>query len=218
MFYKLPNLPAPQEQDSQMANASAAIRAANINDAEEIDLTFGVRLRELREERGLSQRELAKSCGIANTTISLIEKGKISPSLSSIKKILDGLSVTLSDFFSDNLVHEKQTFYHKSQLKTITDRRGVTLKQIGWDLAGQAMQILWGVYQVGGDTGEEMMSHDGEEGGFIVRGVFELTVGEDVRLLSAGDAYYFESRRPHRFRNVGGEIGEIISAQSPPSV
>ena len=51
MFYKLPNLPAPQEQDSQMANASAAIRAANINDAEEIDLTFGVRLRELRERR-----------------------------------------------------------------------------------------------------------------------------------------------------------------------
>lgn len=201
-----------------MASASAAIRAANISDAEEIDLTFGVRLRELRQERGLSQRELAKNCGIANTTISLIEKGKISPSLSSIKKILDGLSVTLSDFFSDNLVHEKQTFYHKSQLKTITDRRGVTLRQIGWDLAGQAMQILWGVYEVGGDTGEEMMAHDGEEGGFIVRGVFELTVGDDVRLLSAGDAYYFESCRPHRFRNVGSEIGEIISAQSPPSV
>lgn len=187
-------------------------------DSVELDQSFGARLKALRVDRGFSQRELAKKSGIANTTISLIEKGKMSPSLSSIKKILDGLSVTLSDFFSDNMTHERQTVYRKGQLKKLTDQRGLTLHQIGWDLAEQNMQILRGIYEVGSDTGHEMMSHKGEEGGFVLRGIFELTIGDDVQVLSAGDAYYFESHKPHRFRNVGTDTGEIISAQSPPSV
>jgi len=190
----------------------------DISSPEALDQSFGDRLRDLRVQRGMSQRELAKSSGIANTTISLIEKGKISPSLSSIKKVLDGLSVTLSDFFSDNLNHEKRIFYRKDQLKKLTDQRGVSLAQIGWDLTEQNMQILKGTYKPGGDTGEEMMTHAGQEGGFIVKGIFELTVDGEIETLTAGDAYYFESKKPHRFKNVGNEVGEIISAQSPPSV
>ncbi len=186
--------------------------------ADPVDESFGLRLRQLRVARGLSQRDLARLSGVANTTISLVEKGRISPSLSSIKKILDGLDTTLSAFFSDDLAHEPQTFYRRADLKKISDSKGISLTQIGWDVGGQAMQILWGVYAVGGDTGAEMMAHDGEEGGFIVRGVFEITVGGEVQVLSAGDAYYFDSRKPHRFRNIGAEVGEIISAQSPPSV
>ncbi|MBA4760067.1 cupin domain-containing protein [Sphingosinicella sp.] len=183
-----------------------------------VDESFGLRLRQLRTERGLSQRDLARLSGVANTTISLVEKGRISPSLSSIKKILDGLDTTLSAFFSDDLTHEPQTFYRRADLKKLSDGKGISLTQIGWDMGEQAIQIFWGVYAVGGDTGAEMMSHDGEEGGFVVKGVFEVTVGGDVQVLSAGDAYYFSSRKPHRFRNIGAEAGEIISAQSPPSV
>lgn len=201
-----------------MSNTSKLNAMDDSEGSVEFDQSLGERLKGMRVDRGLSQRELAKKSGIANTTISLIEKGKMSPSLSSIKKILDGLSITLSDFFSDNVTHERQTIYRKDQLKVLTDQKGLTLSQIGWDLAEQNMQILRGIYEVGGDTGHEMMSHTGEEGGFVVKGIFELTVGNDVQILSAGDAYYFESHVPHRFRNVGTDTGEIISAQSPPSV
>jgi mannose-6-phosphate isomerase-like protein (cupin superfamily) len=79
------------------------------------------------------------------------------------------------------------------------------------------MSILHERYNPGADTGEEMLSHAGEEGGVIVRGSIELTVGGQKRVLSPGDAYYFESRLPHRFRNIGDEACEIISANSPPT-
>jgi mannose-6-phosphate isomerase-like protein (cupin superfamily) len=79
------------------------------------------------------------------------------------------------------------------------------------------MSILHERYNPGADTGEEMLSHAGEEGGVVVRGAIELTVGGQKRTLGPGDAYYFESRLPHRFRNTGEEICEIISANSPPT-
>jgi len=61
-----------------------------------------------------------------------------------------------------------------------------------------------------------MLSHAGEEGGVIVKGKIELSGGGDSRVLAAGDAYYFKSSIPHRFRNPGREECELVSASSPP--
>jgi mannose-6-phosphate isomerase-like protein (cupin superfamily) len=72
-------------------------------------------------------------------------------------------------------------------------------------------------YRSKADTGSDMLSHKGEEGGVIVSGEIELTVGGQVRVLSRGDAYYFASALPHRFRNIGDEPCEIISASTPPT-
>jgi mannose-6-phosphate isomerase-like protein (cupin superfamily) len=62
-----------------------------------------------------------------------------------------------------------------------------------------------------------MLSHKGEEGGVVVSGKVELTVGGQTRILNVGDAYYFQSSVPHRFRNPGPEPCEIISAATPPT-
>jgi mannose-6-phosphate isomerase-like protein (cupin superfamily) len=62
-----------------------------------------------------------------------------------------------------------------------------------------------------------MLRHEGEEGGVVVRGEIELTVGTVARVLRAGDAYAFESSVPHRFRNLGSAPCEIVSACTPPS-
>ena len=62
-----------------------------------------------------------------------------------------------------------------------------------------------------------MLSHEGEEGGIVLRGKIELTVGDQVQTLLPGDAYYFKSTLPHRFRNPGNEECEIVSACTPPT-
>ena len=51
----------------------------------------------------------------------------------------------------------------------------------------------------------------------MIRGEIEVTVGDDVALLSAGDAYYFESNIPHRFRNPGDKECEVVSVCTPPN-
>ena len=59
------------------------------------DVDVGARLRALRLMHGLSQRELAKRAGVSNAIISLIEQNRSSPSVGSLKKVLDGLPVSL---------------------------------------------------------------------------------------------------------------------------
>jgi mannose-6-phosphate isomerase-like protein (cupin superfamily) len=93
----------------------------------------------------------------------------------------------------------------------------VSYRQVSRDLTGKAMQILHEHYKPSADTGEQMLTHDAEEGGVIIRGKLEVTVGDQVRVLGPGDAYYFDSRTPHRFRNAGSEECEVVSVNTPPS-
>ena len=72
-------------------------------------------------------------------------------------------------------------------------------------------------YDVGADTGETMLSHAGEEAGIVIRGRLEVTVGQQVRVLGPGEAYLFESRTPHRFRNARRIKCIVIAATTPPS-
>jgi mannose-6-phosphate isomerase-like protein (cupin superfamily) len=72
-------------------------------------------------------------------------------------------------------------------------------------------------YAPGADTGPELISHEAEEAGVIIRGEIEITVDDEVRVLGPGAGYLFNSRLPHRFRNTGDQDCEIISACTPPS-
>ncbi|HZT18415.1 MAG TPA: cupin domain-containing protein [Dongiaceae bacterium] len=180
------------------------------------DVDVGARLRSLRLMHGLSQRELAKRAGVSNAIISLIEQNRISPSVGSLKKVLDGLPVSLADFFGMELAPRPQTFFAAEELTEIAGGR-ISYRQVGRDLGGRALQILHERYEPGADTGETMLRHSAEEGAVVIRGRIEVTVGDQRRVLGPGEAYYFDSRLPHRFRNLGEEVCELVSACTPPS-
>jgi transcriptional regulator with XRE-family HTH domain len=177
----------------------------------------GVRLRAVREAQALSQRALARRAGVTNGTISLIEQNKSSPSVASLKKVLDGIPMSLAEFFAVEQPPSDQVFFSGDELLVLTEQ-DVTLRQVGGNLDGRALQILHERYAPGADTGKSMLSHDSEEGGIVLKGRVEITVGSRKQVLGPGDAYYFDSRLPHRFRNVGDEQCEIISACTPPSL
>jgi transcriptional regulator with XRE-family HTH domain len=182
-----------------------------------MSLNVGAHLKSVRQMYGLSQRELAKRAGVTNGLISLIEQNRVSPSVSSLKKVLDGIPMDLADFFTLDVGVKPQVFFPREELTDI-GTASVELRLVGVRLAKRNMAILHEKYAADADTGEEMLTHAGEEGGVIVKGRIELTVGGESRILGPGDAYYFKSTLPHRFRNVGREECEIVSASSPPSL
>lgn len=176
----------------------------------------GARLRQLRKSRDLSQRELAKRAGVTNSTISLIEQNSVSPSVSSLKKILDALPVSISDFFAGDAPSQPQPFFRAGELTDIGDGH------LSWRLVAarrpdRSMSIIHERYPPGADTGIDMLEHEGEEGGVVISGEIEITVAREVAILRAGDAYYFDSRLPHRFRNIGEQECIIVSANTPPT-
>src|SRR5260221_371575 len=177
---------------------------------------LGSRLKNLREAHNLSQRELAKRAGVSNAIISMIEQNRSSPSVGLLKKLLDGFPIPLAEFFAMAAPPRPQIFYAAKELVELAGGQ-ISYRQIGQDMTGQAIQLIHELYKPGADTGEQMLRHDAEEGGVIIRGRLEITVADQVRILGPGDAYYFDSRLPHRFRNLGDEECEVVSANSPPS-
>ena len=177
---------------------------------------IGLRLKSLRTAKGLSQRKLASLADVSNATISLIENDRTDPSTGLLKRILDGLGVSFADFFAPSSAGDETFFYRHEELSEISSGP-ISYRQVGSNLSDSQLQILFERYQPGSDTGQSMLSHDAEEGGIVLKGRLEVTVGEQVQTLTAGDAYRFNSKLPHRFRNTGNEQCVIVSACTPPS-
>lgn len=179
------------------------------------NVDVGGRLKAVRIKRGMSQRDLAARAGVTNGMISMIEQNKHSPSVATLNRLTDALGLSFAEFFSLEVAAAPQIFYGPDELLRLTEGK-VKFSVVAGERRDKAIQVLHEVYEPGGDTGGEMLTHRGEEGGIVLEGEIELTVGNQTRILKAGEAYYFESTTPHRFRNVSNKRTIIFSACSPP--
>jgi transcriptional regulator with XRE-family HTH domain len=192
-----------------------------------LDFQFdiGARLKAMRSAAGLSQRQLAERANVPHAQISNVEKNKVSPSISTLRRILSGVGVSMADFFEPEREVPPGPFFEADQLLDLTSKIAVNaigegsgrmaFRQIG-DARSHNLQILHEVYEPGADTGETLLQHPSSEGGYVVEGELEVTVDAEVRVLRAGEAYLFDSRQPHRFRNPSDNRTIVISACSPP--
>lgn len=188
------------------------------------EFDVGGRLRAMRLAAGLSQRQLADASGVPHGQISMIETNRSSPSVASLRRILGGLAVSMSEFFETEPPVSQAVFFKPHEMRDLTTRlystlgdpRGkITLRQVG-DAKAHNLQILHERYEPGADTGAAMLDHISHEGGIVIAGELEVTVGDRCTVLKAGDSYLFDSSQPHRFRNLGDREAVVISACSPP--
>jgi transcriptional regulator with XRE-family HTH domain len=179
-------------------------------------LDVGERLKLIRKQKGLSQRELAKRAGVTNSTISMIEKNRVSPSVGSLKKVLQGIPMPLVEFFAEDAETDasQPVIYSPDEFMDLSVN-DVSIKLVGKAYGRRALAFMIETYEPGSDTGSDLYVHEGEEAGLVISGRFELTVGTEVYELKSGDGYYFDSTRPHRFRNPFEEPCQIVSATTP---
>jgi transcriptional regulator with XRE-family HTH domain len=177
---------------------------------------IGQRLRKLRQDAGLSQRELARRARVSNGAISTIEADKVSPSVSALRQILSALGLSLGEFFAESEACEEPVVFRARELTEISGG-AVSYRQVGADLRGRALQMLHERYRPGARSGTHLLSHQGEEAGIVVKGRLALEVDGRRYELGPGDAYRFDSRRPHSFANAGDGDLVLVSACTPPT-
>lgn len=177
-------------------------------------MDIGQRLKAVRTKAALSQRELAKRSGVTNGFISQIEKNQVSPSVASLRKVLAGIPMSLASFFTDETALDSEVVFRAADMPDLGSHP-ISYRLVGHSRANRAIGMLQEILPPGADTGDDMLSHDGEECGIIIKGQVEVTIGEQIHLLGAGDGYYFDSRTPHRFRNVNEQECVLISANTP---
>ncbi|HWK67489.1 MAG TPA: cupin domain-containing protein [Rhizobiaceae bacterium] len=194
-------------------------------DDRDAEFDVGARLRAIRVAAGLSQRQVAQRAGVPHAQISVVEQNKSSPSVATLRKILGGLAISMADFFEEDRATPEGAFFGFDELTDLTSKlsastsaepRGkLVFRQVG-DARRHNLQILHEVYEPQADTGETLLQHFSSEGGIVIEGELEVTVGEEVRVLKPGESYLFDSRVPHRFRNLSDKRTIVISACTPP--
>lgn len=178
-------------------------------------LEVGARLRAVREQAGLSQRELARRAGVTNSTVSLIEQDAHSPSLASLHRILSAVPISMADFFALPSSQQNALFYDLRDLAVVT-RGEADLRVMAAERRDKQLQLFFERYQPGAGTGDEPVAHDGETAALVVTGTIEVITGEIRRVLRRGGGYHLLGRQPYRLRNIGRTTAVVVCACTPP--
>jgi len=165
-------------------------------------IDVGSRLRELRVERGMSMRALARASGLSTNALSMIEREKTSPSVSTLYKIATALSLPITAFFRQETRRQEIVFRKADQRSRIPFRRGLWEGLGGEEFIG-VVEPLMLTLQSGANSGKFGMVHTGHEFVLCLSGSLEYEVEEQRFLLEPGDSLLFAAQLQHRWRNPG---------------
>ncbi len=169
----------------------------------------GRRLRELRAMRGLSLRALADRSGFNINTLSLIENGKTSPSVSTLQQLAHSLEVPITAFFESSLT-PRQVVFTPNQERPTTQFGSSTMQNLGKDLAGSELQPFIVTLQPGEGYCEPIIVHTGHEFVFGLTGSVDYCIEEKTYPIGPGDALVFESHLPHSWRNSSSQEARFL--------
>jgi transcriptional regulator with XRE-family HTH domain len=164
----------------------------------------GVQVQALREQLGLSMRGLAELCGLSPNTISLIERGATSPSVSTLHQLATALRVPITAFFEQHS-EGAQVIHSRPGERSFSGSANVLLESLGSGLVGQSLDPFLVTLAPGADSGPDTMIHGGHELVYCLEGVVEYVIEGQTYRLDAGESLLFEARLPHCWRNLGSE-------------
>jgi transcriptional regulator with XRE-family HTH domain len=176
----------------------------------------GTRLREGRERRGISLRELARRVGVSPSLVSQIELDRVNPSVSTLYALVTELGMTMSDVFGDSAqqgLRAPRARQDGDGLVARPDSRRVINLASGvrWERltphSDPDVEFLYVVYPVGAESCPEdaLVTHSGREYGYVASGTLGVRVGFDEYELGPGASIAFDSSSPHRLWAIGGD-------------
>ncbi|MBT9156101.1 MAG: HTH-type transcriptional regulator PuuR [Firmicutes bacterium] len=188
-----------------------------LKDDEDMLLTgIGSKIRDLRKERKLTLQDLADAIGISVSMISQVERGLAHPSIATLWKIASAFGVSVVYFFAEPEKPKAIVVRAHEQKALKIPNPGATYHLLSPDL-NRKIEFLKIMLQPGQIDEGELVSHDGEECGYVVSGTLTVKVAEDRYTLHPGDSIYFDSCIPHRLLNFGTNMCLSIWAMTPPT-
>ncbi len=185
----------------------------------------GSEIRELRKARGMTLKDLQVRTGVSLSYLSAIERGTNKPSLDVLEAVAEALSVDVNWFFPSrrgNGPMERAFVVRAGNRRNLNSLYEQSAREIGYSDSllsssiGGLFYMGMAVYAPGAERPDEPYHvHDGEQHGVVIKGELELTIGDEVIVLRAGDSYSFDARIPHHGRNRTDQETVLIWGVSP---
>ena len=175
----------------------------------------GAMLREQRRLLNLTLQEVADRAGITKGFLSEIERDKAIPSVATLMRLRDALSLSISSLFRSSLPRvvrsnerQKIPFGGEGMICSLVSAR-----------EAHRVTVIWADLEPGGRSGAEPHSLDADEEVIIVvSGALEIAVdGGESHRLRAGDSFNFDPRLPHRYENPSrSQAARVVCIVAPP--
>lgn len=179
-------------------------------------MDIGEKLRRLRLQKNLTQEEMADRCELSKGFISQVERDLASPSIATLKDMLECLGSDLKEFFSERqdekIVFSQNDMFVKQDVETL---RG----DITWLVPSaqkNSMEPILVTLAEGGET-QEMPPHEGEEFGYVLSGTVSLILGDKPHRVRAGESFCVHPQSAHKIVNRGKRPAKFIWVSTPPN-
>lgn len=172
---------------------------------------IGGKLRQVRQQKGLSMQQLAKRSGVSTAAIHKIEHSHMTPTITTLMKLAAALNRSVAFFVDEEDIGRPAVHTPMSGRRPVlTSKQGLELQGIsgpyGQFLLAGAVAFL----ERGADSGPQPMEHPGEELVHVLDGGIEICVDDEIFVLAAGDSLHFRTDRPHRWRNAANRSTRAI--------
>lgn len=174
-------------------------------------ITIGNKLKTLREGANLSLRDLGERAGLSASFISQLELGQVSPSIASLENIADTLNVNITYFFDDHAKPDSVVMRKGERKKIQSQSSKAVIQPLAHEISKKKIEPYMLTLDIGGESGKHpYSSHHGEEFGIIISGEIKFILEQKEYMLEEGDSVYFNSKRPHKWKNIGRKKAIII--------
>lgn len=164
------------------------------------NIEVGRRLREIRMKKGLSIRSLAEQSKLNVNTLSLIENGRTSPSVSTLQVIAQTLQIPIAVFFEISSENNKVIHQRDGQRRHANFAHG-QMVNLGSGLGRFGAEPLIITLNPNANSGKTPIVHTGTEFVYCLEGNITYHVDNQAYALKPGDSLMFEAHLPHRWRN-----------------
>ena len=173
------------------------------------ELSVGNNIREIRAKRRFSLRQLAEDSGLNINTLSLIENGRTSPSVSTLQCLARALYVPITSFFEPEAV-KKQIVFTRHDNRTATVINKALMQNLAKDYSGNSIQPLIVTLEPGMGSGSQAIVHSGHEFVCCLSGCVQYQVGQEAFTLEQNDSLIFPAQLPHNWNNRGEMTAKVL--------
>lgn len=164
---------------------------------------IGGKLRQVRQQKGLSMQQLANRAGVSPAAIHKIEHSHMIPTITTLMKLASALNRSVAFFVDEEDIGRPAVFKASDERRPVlTSKHGLDLQSISGPYGQFLLAAAIATLEPGADSGPQPMEHPGEELVHVLHGRIEICVDDDVFHLGAGDSLHFRTDRPHQWRNL----------------
>ena len=159
-------------------------------------MEVGEKIRSLRHKQKISIEQLSAMSGLSKGLISQIERDITGPSVASLWKISKALNVTMNYFFDE--YDDLNQIVRKDERKKLIMRKSSRVYELLSPDLKKQIEMLMIEIKPNENISAELISHDGEECGVVIKGTLRIISGDNIYDLQEGDSIYLDSTIPHQ--------------------